>query len=938
MLSASIEEPCVEVACQSPSLVETSAGKTLVASFIAINRTPGEKALLGQIEVPSSWMTSLPDQFPFCLESAAQHIQLAAIKIPSNCPPGRYEVRYRVQQQLEASPLATAAFDVVVAPFVHIESSLGTLPKHVLAGHSYVIELHLANHGNVRVPVEIEVQDAMEYCRSIASTPIALEPNESTVVYMPVQTDVCLKNQLQHVVVVKLRTEPSESYFQSHTAVVTIFPSQCESFDPYLYLPFQTTFAAGRGNGKTQLFAEIAGAGTLDEEGEKHVELQVRLPVTSEINLVNELYGVPEKNFLHYWDRHLDAYAGDGIYVLTPLTMKYRYGRGGSFGVAWQPFEAGVLCVKDSSSMPQVATAGFLSWTPRSMWTLTTALLKTNLNRRSQYRLKQSPQTYTCSLGTYLEICRVGTLEAEFASTSGFPGRNNHYRAYYFSAEGRPFKETWYSFRTLHAGSRFVGFYTDTYQLDGSMGFPIVGRLRGHLSHHIYNTNGNKMRRKCFPSRDASSWAGVAYPFASGLYSTLSYNSVYSNGNRNGKRLADRRQKNTYRLHYLSLGMGQAFQRWSYQGIVEGGRYTALQTSLHTHHRRRWQNYQLYLYATPSSQQRYSVYTRLGYLLISDDNTVRWTQVYGVTGGWDFSTVSLRVRLLYEYTQRAGDFFRHFVSGELSYLFANGHLLQLKGLCEADQCVKGGEWGRQYKILLAYTLPWQMPVGEKPSQGGARGQVLDAEGVPLSGVLMACNGHAACTNGEGEFSFPRLTPGNYCLWIEEEPEGLMVAENMPLHLEVKQGRMAKVEIEMLRTATVAGQVVLYAFDNGREEASEEVLQQGTLNLPDTGEGAPRYVKACGWGRAKIKLSSEEGQGELYADVDGWGRFCFDRVRPGKWKLVAMPKALPPHHDLQMKEWLIDIAPGQTTAIEVKILPAKRKLHIVDTGSIATEGH
>ena len=70
--------------------------------------------------------------------------------------------------------------------------------------------------------------------------------------------------------------------------------------------------------------AELAGRGTLDEQGTKQIDFLFRGPDLEEISFLGER----DDYRLSYETEKYDVHLGDRGYSLSPLTELYRYGRG----------------------------------------------------------------------------------------------------------------------------------------------------------------------------------------------------------------------------------------------------------------------------------------------------------------------------------------------------------------------------------------------------------------------------------------------------------------------------------------------------------------------------------------------------------------------------------------------------------------------------------
>lgn len=489
---------------------ELQPGRVVTGSVIIKNNTESPLTVTGQIHLPEGW-TLIPLGAPsFSVPAGEEDLQLVAIKVPEKSPAGSYVIHYRACDASTSAIISQTKFCVAVRAMQEIQTFLEEPPKQLFAGASYEIFLRVINTGNTAVTATISTMDCMDYCCGISpASVVVLDPYEDKYVAIHVQTDPLIKTCLKHVVQVRVMCEGDEENIHTHTSVVDIFPSTYEPFDPFYYFPMQATFAAGLGDGKAQVFTEITGEAPLNEDETAFLEFSARVPVVAQTNVVNTLYGVPEKNFLHYYDDYVDAYAGDGIFSLSPLTLLYCYGRGGALNLSYGNIEVGGVSVKELSSISEKNFGGFVSFYPRQDVALTASAIKRVLSNQSERLLWQPKVSSSYSLSSSVDHPILGEIFAEFAATGAFPARRHNRQAYYLNACGNPCEGWWYGLQKIYGGPQFTGYYSDMKQTNASLGFPIIGRLRGYAAYNLYETNLSEFYEKMHATSDEACWGGL---------------------------------------------------------------------------------------------------------------------------------------------------------------------------------------------------------------------------------------------------------------------------------------------------------------------------------------------------------------------------------------------------------------------------------------------
>ncbi|MCJ7730640.1 MAG: hypothetical protein MUO27_12320, partial [Sedimentisphaerales bacterium] len=75
---------------------------------------------------------------------------------------------------------------------------------------------------------------------------------------------------------------------------------------------------------------------------------------------------------------------------------------------------------------------------------------------------------------------------------------------------------------------------------------------------------------------------------------------------------------------------------------------------------------------------------------------------------------------------------------------------------------------------------------------------------------------------------------------------------------------------------------------------------------------------------EIKSNSEIKR----TDTDNQGGFVFEELRPDKWTLKIYSDNLPEYRYLEEDTFELELRPGQKEEISAKVLPRKRRIHII----------
>lgn len=879
---------------QSPLVQETEAGTIVTASFLVSNQQEGEETYSVDLELPPGWI-SIPFQEPFfTLKGQETKVELIAIRVPSHALAGRYPIKYKIQGRQHPSIISESSFFIEILKRSEIHSFIKQSPKYKIAGDPYEVTFTVTNTGNIGTEIEISVKDSMNFPVSIVSEDSTyLKPGESKEFVALVTTPKDLKDSIRHFLTISTQIKDSPNTLCYLSSETDLFPKKPTKEDPYHCLPMKTVFGYGMKNGKKQLFIEQYGSGPLDEIKKKNLDLFARIPFIQGANVDRDLGGLPENAYLHYWDSFADVYGGDGVYTLTPLTMLNRFGRGGSLSIHPGPVSLKGVYVHNTSSVPFSSIGGDLSYSPTTPLSLSFSILQTNFTEQSERILSTSETALSHSLMGLFKDDVFGEHTIELAKTGPIFSSEKNHRSYYLYSRAFPTQDLWYALQVIYAEPDFVGYYQDTNQLYGSIGFPIVKRLQGTLSYNGISYNLKKNQKKGSAPRNKTAYGGLSYSFPFGLYTSMYYNFSQAKNSINDI---------GYQTQYASLNGGQTFNHWTLQGIFEYGHFYEIQNARNQH---MWQNYQIYTYYQPTPRQQYSIYTRIGYMQLLEE--ISWSRIYGISTAW--SPKNVQFNLLYEYTDQTN--FRHYFSSSLNYTLPNKHSFAMQGYWNKTACTEG-----VLEFLLSYTIPWGLPIRKNKKAGGIRGQIskkdLSEKETPYSNLIVHCNGMKTLTDTKGHFAFSSLKPGDYHLWAEENSHRLVASTPEPLLINVQGGQSAQAIIRFEHPAKLTGTIPLFDFPHFPEG---EMVQKGFVE------------------NATLILESASTKEKIFISSDAQGSFAFDKLAPGRWLLKVLIPHMPTYHYLEQEEYLLDLFPGELKSLELKVLPIKRKLRMIDSDTI-----
>lgn len=881
---------------QSPERICIENHSTASASFLITNRSHEKKSFQGEIRLPPGW-TLIPGKFPsITLEPGESYLQLVVIKPSKSALSGIYHLEYLVNGETSQD------FQIEVKKTRELEVCIEGVPKHAFFGEKYFITLVLKNKGNSKIPLFISAKEYLGYALSFDQNPyILLEPGEIRCVKVEVHTFLGIKCHKEHIVTFHVKECHTQEVLFAHTTLVNMYPLGYSKEDIYHYYRSHVELGAGTHGGRKEVYVGSSGCGYLDENREKHVDYYFRAPFIQQADIAYDLTCTQEDAFVRYVDPIQNLYAGNGIYTMSPLTMSYRYGWGAGYATYFDPVEVGTMYVKDQSHYKIQNGAYYVAYTPLKWCRFSLNVLNSNLNKEASFQLGEPRNALTYSTRAQAAFCREFVLDGEYACSKGKDTVDRVRHATFINVSGEPFKSYWYAFQNIYANPFFVGFYSDTKQTSASIGFPIYGKVHMNLSQNLYDYNLHLNPDKGRAPRESYRWATLSSPLPWDMFASLSYNNTV---------IKDLLIDVDYRTNYVSLVANKSYCKWLFQAVCEGGEYVNKKVFNQDHS---WQNYQLYVHYKRTPYETYSIYSRQGYQMLVDD--LKWAQIYGINlilcgyNNWFYN-------ILYEHTLRIRDFNRNFVTAEVKRVFDNEHSLRLKGFWNRESFIRYYESSlgnielpkertTEVEFLLTYTMPIDIPVSVKKSIGSIEGAVFARGGYPLIKKRVLCNQLRAMTNQAGKYQFSHLVPGLYYITLEQEADGLVSLQPLPLLVSVQEGCSTPVNIEMVRESKIRGKI---CYSNEEKE----------------------LINVSG---AFVSLVSRATEERMQTTSNAHGEFFFNHLRPGDWEVVVNSCNLPEEYTLLTKEILVMLKPGEEQKLTFKAVRQERKIKLIDQGAL-----
>jgi hypothetical protein len=812
---------------------------------------------------------------------------------------------------------------VAVLPVSRLTVVLEEKPQAVIAGEEYSVAFRVINQGNSETAVSLSAKSTQGYPVRLSEPTLTLPPGSSRVAKAVVKTDAKIKRRLTDVLQIEARIVEGKDQAPGGIAVtMDIIPKMSTRADTYHRIPSELQVALAGESGTSGWQIEFAGAGPLNEIGDRFLDFLFRAPNIED----TAFFGKRDEYRLNYASPDLDLRLGDQTYGLSPLTEYYQYGRG--IGVDLRPNDGSDLGVYFVDSRWDVTDSSQIGFHVGSRFS-DRLRLKLNVLNKGQ----NSPSDIDDSLWSVEGAVKPWPdANFDFEYSGGHSSRNGGVegRAYRAGLDGRS-GQTNYSFGKIHAGSDYFGYYSDADYSNWAIAFPLAGRLRGDFAGQRWLEN-----LRLDPAQ-------VDAPFEEYYRAGLDYN--LSERSRlsfdlNHFERRDRMDPAAYRFTETSLkfGLGRSFPNASLQVYLDQGR----QKDALTGETRRANRYSVYYYVRGGSRQYFTLYSQIADDNLRESRLLGSSSTVGAAGYWqpsDHFSLSLSYALNgFNLSTRGKN--RQFYATAI-YRADDDRYWTLR-LRNSNQSL-----GSEASYLLSYTLRWGLPITRKTSLGSIRGKVYDAEkpGKPgIARLIVSASGSTVAADDNGEFEFPSLAPGTYAVSVELDSLelGSVTAVMQPVLVEVETRGVFEVSIPVTRSARLAGKVALYAYGPGKQMPPTAGETPGVfVGAPaDNGTGAVQSSLETGElvearPLAEILLELTNGSEVLRTSTDAGGAFSVSDLRPGFWRLKVYGHNLPALHYPEPAEAEFDLKPGEQRHLAVRVAPRLRPVQIIEEGVITS---
>lgn len=872
-----------------PGQLEVEPGGIATVFFFVANTSSQSLEVLEAVGLPEGWEL-VTGEFSFELRSGEERLRIVSFHVPFAAPAGPYTLSYEVKSHRGISVLCRSETGVAVLPATGLSIVDCGAPRRVAAGETLRSRFRIVNSGNSTSTIRVRVTSSESYPAQPEAVDMRVDAGQSRELEVEVETPREIETLVHHALTVSAiaLAEGSAEATANSTVIQDVIPRAGGPHDPYHRLPCALRTAYVGGGDGTGIQMEYSGRGQLAEGGDTAVDFLLRGPDVRG----DSVFGLRDEYWLRLAGGAYAIQVGDGVYDLSPLTARYRRGRGlgialesGSwnFGGSYMRTRWGEGRANEGAAYVRVGSAERFE-------------LGLNYLRKSEDSTRS-----TMSLRAVAKPKPSIDLDVEYALGEG-GGDRRAYRARLQGVSGG----VRYLFHRLRAGRGYIGQHADELETTGSVSLPTLWGLRLRGFFRDCDRNGNGDLGEPSWTREQVSGFGLKRALPLGMRVAVNYRDV-RRGGETATSIFD------YETATVTIGIERPHPTISAGGSLEFG-------DLRNNVERREHDVRKYgfrLSCTPTSHCRVSGHFQSA-LSGSGDPAAR-NDVAGVrlelrpSGNLELAA-SFQWR---DYSEDAGREVDELTVGA-DYTLPSRH--KVSGTLRWTRFEE--ERPEQTVFRLAYEMPIGMRGARKQSTGSLRGTVTDAEDPLRSGlgnVVLLLGDLATVTDRDGRFAFPSLEPGDHYLTIDRASVGLgrVFTRKLPLCISIAGGGEAEIDLGVITPGSVEGEVVV---DGPPVESVSDERGTGSPGLP----------------RLIVELSSEVET--LRCMADSAGAFAFEEVRPGSWLLTVHPQGQLPPLELAQDTYVVEVLPGAKSRVAARVVPLRREIPIVEEGILRVSGH
>lgn len=901
------KEPLIEnnltFTITSEKTVETSQDKTFFISTLIKNSSDEIIEDTLTLSLPEGWQAVPSKEVDLKIVPNEPQLQIFGVKVAKKAIAGRYPLTLNFKKRPSLKDQLFVNIDKEPLFKLELVDQLSCYPLN----QPIDLNLKYVNLGNTPLKVILEAIPNPSCPLIYRETAVEIPPLEHYLSRVRIEPDLSEDDDKQFIRLKVFNVETNEVIFQD-TLTLSFTNPYDEDEDPYIRIDSEYTMMALGENKRKVLAFELAGAGYIDPEKGRFLEYVFRVPTTTK----NVIYGVDQRLYVGVFEPGLDLNFGDTVYSLTPLTQRYRYGRGGGFDYESFGTEVGAHYTQNTYNN---------DYNPRETCCYLGKWVRNNLYFSGNYMFRdfdEEPKSNIFSLyGEYdwTDFEWTKRVHTEIEGGNDFLSHTHGHdtKAFRFDTRGQIFNDAWFDFEKIYAGSYFFGYYNHIDMYTGIIDFPFgsssncpmranvsTTRLKQNFEDDDLDDDDDCDDYYAPKPRQRQYNGNISYNFLNG--SSITLNGLLL-------RAKDVGEGEEYNFYQKWLGFTATYSTygWNFLAITSWGNQKDYLTGKSAEFLQRY-----YCYASKNLTE--SIFSTLFFETGNTNyyDAKPWRTTVGGSIGYHYGKNNYMELFLQRVNNRVDEYELNQASFNLSHYFPNRHSLGVS----AQYFQYKSHYPNDMLFLLSYTVPFGLPVKKRDDVGSLSGYVFDVESnTPIKESLVSLEGKQCYTDENGAFYFKNVKKGAYNLKTEILPKQMILKEGSSTPLNIYGGQTNEVRVEAISGCSITGEIVYYTF---KDETIERLYHLGQPIEPSE-------MKKNPLGGIRVIISRNNGE-EIYTALSNeTGGFNFSTLRPGSWEIKIVKDQIPSLYELNMNEIVLNIEPREQKQILFKATPKRRSL-------------
>lgn len=841
------------------------------------NLTDSSTSYLIKSTIPRGW-SEIMNYCSVLSEAKSKSFKINSFYIPESAQVGSYPIYVDVYHKPTDSLVSRDSFFIAVKANYELRLTPIQSSDVLFAGDSMTVAFVLHNKSNLPVSSRVIIINGPVTEQRYYTLKPDTQISDKILIISKKDVDFAIKKN----VLVTAEIPGHRECNQQISFVYDILPVKQQKFDVYERFPVKISGLVASNNDRAErLYSsmyDISAAGWLSEEKKRFLTFQFKGPDRRG----DPILGTQDSYSLRYTTRKHFIHLGDNSFNLTKLTESGRMARGAEYRFSMRKISVGAWAAVPRF-YPQLKwiSAAWVELKPRSNLLLQTGIIHKEFT-------SQSPADLLSVSGVSASE-KYGSYDAELAL-----GMQDQQLSTAMQVKAK-WQRDWFRIQTAvtWADKNFPGYYSNTSNLSGGLGFRVTKNLQVNMSY--LSNNSNLALDTMYANAPYTSIATVNMNYRITDALNLSIDGSY-------RKQQDRMPVPAFYYDEEAANAGFSLRFSQFDLSLTGGygkilNYLPSTVGQSLNSAKGNLNFRVNL-SPKFSLEGFAYYQGNQHYLIPEMQDV----YYG--GGVKYTSNTIRFQAKYQSNYLIEEFYkdRSILNAGISIFPADNHELSAVA---SYNLIKNTFDQKVFRFYIKYTYTLQMPVRRKKDIGSLEGQIIN-NGIPsVAGMVISFGGNSAITDEQGKFYIPVVKAGENYLFINDSKAGLHAIPETPgpYKITILPGTTNIFQLTYTRSSSISGKILI--------EEDEQT------------DGRTYITYNQKFENVILEVSKDEEVFRVISDEQG--EFSFNDLRPGEWNMKIYKNGIPAGYELLSDQFTISLKAAENRTIEVKVKKMARKV-------------